>query len=227
MADTNTKPAPAHKRQKIQDSNKMMFLWITGASVVVGFAAVISWFLWQQTQFKMAIASEKEDTVATIRDNIEAVGELQDDIRILQTDPNLAATKAYKEQNPVEVILDALPADPNPLALGASIQNRLIGNTPGVRLERLNITPVGEGSTSRTNTENAISFNLVLVASNPNNLKKVLERFERSIRVIDINRLELERSGEGGEIQYTLTMSAQAYYEPEKLIELEDKKVDI
>lgn len=46
------KDAAIHKRQQIEQSSRVMFLWVAGASVIVGFALVISWFLVQQIIFK-------------------------------------------------------------------------------------------------------------------------------------------------------------------------------
>ena len=53
------KDAAIHKRQQIEQSSRVMFLWVAGASVIVGFALVISWFLVQQIIFKERVLGEK------------------------------------------------------------------------------------------------------------------------------------------------------------------------
>ncbi|HTK39365.1 MAG TPA: GspMb/PilO family protein [Patescibacteria group bacterium] len=209
------KQTAVHKRQKIQDSNKAMFIWVAAASVVVGFAAVVSWFLWQQTAFKMKIASEKEATVSTLKANNESVSKLRDDIRVLQTNANLQAAKTTDDDNAVQVVLDALPADGNPLALGASLQQKLIAGIPNLKLESLRVDPIDASASG----ENTISFTITVSSSDPNTLKELLSRFERSIRVIDIDTLQVQRS----DTKYTLNINAHAYYQPAKTITLEDK----
>ncbi len=212
MADKQT---AVHKRQKIQDSNKAMFVWVAGASVIVGFAIVVSWFLWQQITFKVRVAGAKEDTVNTLKTNNESVALLRDDIRVLQTNSNLKTSKTSGDENAVQVVLDALPADANPLALGASLQQKLIAGISGLKLESLQVEPIGEEGP----VDNKIPFTVSVSSSDPNKLKELLTRFERSIRVIDIDTINVEGSTEN----YTMTVSAHAYFEPAKVITLEDK----
>lgn len=213
------KQTAVRKRQKIQDSNKAMFLWVAGASVIVGFAVVVSWFLWQQTAFKMKVASAKEETVNTLKANNEAVTTLRDDIRVLQTNAALREAKLDDDSNAVQVVLDALPADANPLALGASLQQKLIAGISGLKLESLNVDPILQDDPE---SENIITFTVVVSAEDPNKLKDLLTRFERSIRVIDIDTLSVE----GSDDEYTMTISAHAYYEPAKTITLEDRNLE-
>lgn len=212
------KQTAVHKRQKIQASNKIMFAWVAGASVVVGFAVVISWFLWQQIDFRMKVASQKEQTVEVLKANNSTVESLRKDIRVLQTNPALSASRTSVDENPVQVVLDALPADANTLALGSSLQEKLLSDVSGLELQSLSVDPVIQGSSSGSNT---ISFSLAVTSGDVNKLKQLLTRFESSIRVIDIDDIKVERSIS----KYTMTISAHAYYEPEKSIILEDKPV--
>ena len=221
------KQTSVRKRQKIQDSNRVMFIWIAGASVIVGFAVVLSWFLWQQTAFRMKVASAKENTASILKRNNEAVSGLSDAIRLLNTNKNLLASVSNADDNAVQVVLDALPADPNSLALGASLQHELIGKIDGVRIESLSAEPLAIGEAADTSgatasSGNQISFSFEVTADTADPLKNLLARFEKSIRVIDIDTLEVERT----EDEYTLTVNGHGYYEPEKTITLEDKSVE-
>lgn len=210
------KQSAVGKRQGINDSNKTMFLWVAGASVVVGFALVFAWFLWQQIAFKTTVINAKNDTISQLEKNNDAVEILRDDIRVLRTNEALEQSKASPDQNPVQVILDALPADANELALGASLQKRFIDPVDGITLESLRVEPISDSS-----TDNSIDFSINVKAGSANPLRELLERFERSIRVIDIETMVLERSGSG----YTLSLNAKAYYEPALEITLDDKEI--
>lgn len=211
------------KRQKIESSNKMMFIWVAGMSVVVGFCAVIAWFLIQQIVFQSKVIGERNETVRTLEANNAAVDELRKNIRVLETDKNLLATpKAEPDEKALQIILDALPADANSLALGASLQKKIIGETDGVTVESLEVLPTSSEAVAGLDGEqsfvsedelqsaNSIPFRLVASAGNLDSLRNLLNRFERSIRTIDITKLELERSDD----KFTLTLDAQAYYEP-------------
>lgn len=231
MPESDKKQGAVRKRQQIKESSKSMFLWVAGMSVVVGFALVISWFLWQQIAFKTKVVDEKNDTVATLRQNTEAAEELRDNIRVLETNTALNDAKADDDDKALQVILDALPSDANSLALGASLQQVLSNGVSGLSVETLTVTPAFSEQEERTDstasstttgeTEGEIKFRMVVNSKNINAHRELLERFQRSIRVIDIDNLRLERNQDS----YTMTLDAHAYFLPAKQIELTDKVV--
>ncbi len=217
--------AETHKRQKIQDSNQTMFLWVAGMAAVVGLFGVVAWFLFQQVFFKAEVVGLKNDTVKTLKANNEAATQLRDNLRAYETNSALRASRVNDSQNALSVIIDALPSTANSSALGASLQERLIAGVPNLTLESLTVSPTGPSltapasSSGSTTSANTIQFNLVASSSDPNSLKEMLTRFEHSIRVIDIDNLSLERSDR----LYTMTIQAHAYYEPAKVIELREE----
>lgn len=214
------KQTAVHKRQKIQDSNKLMFIWVAGASVIVGFAVVICWFLWQKATHIMDIASAKEQTVGVLRANNDAVETLRKDILTLQTNSALLSSRTTTDENAVQVVLDALPADANPLALGASLQQRLLTEVPGLEVKSLKVDAINEEG--GVDTVGQVSFSLSVSASNPNTLTQLLRRLERSIRVINIDTLQVNRS----ENNYSMSIKAHAYYQLEKELILEDRELE-
>lgn len=224
---TDKKQGAVRKRQQIKESSKSMFLWVAGMSVVVGFALVISWFLWQQIAFQTKVVGEKNKTVDTLKQNIDAAKELRDNMRVLETNTALNDAKANREDKALQVILDALPSDANSLALGASLQQVLSRGVSGLRVESITVTPAASEkqtqskSRSKSANKNTLSFRMVVSSSNINAHRQLLERFERSIRVIDIDSLRFERSSDA----YTMTIDAHAYYEPAVQVELTEKAV--
>ena len=223
--------AALRKRQQIAQSNKMMFVWVAGVSVVVGIAGVLSVFLLQQMAFNQKVLNEKSNTISTLRDNNEAIVELKKNIRVLETNAALNASKARSEDKALQVILDALPADANSLALGASLQNKFFDGIDNLTLESLTVDPVagienvdGEEAVVEEGVEaeaNAITFRMSVSSTDANSLKELLQRFEKSIRVIKVRSITLERS----EDKLTMNIDASAFYEPAKKIELTDKVV--
>ena len=74
---------------------------------------------------------------------------------------------------------------------------------------------------SEETVDNQINFRMTVTSPNNDALKALLERFEKSIRVIDIDELKLERS----QSNFSMTIDGHAYYQPAKTIELREKVV--
>lgn len=227
MAEKDT--VALRKRAQIAKANKAMFLWVALASVVVSVAAVLVIVMTQKLFHNQRAIGELNSTVATLRENNENVPELENQVRMLGSDPALLRLRTNDTDNALRVILDALPAEPNPSALGASLQSRLFGN---ITVESVQITPVfadevaadaeEEGDTEETagSGANAISFQFT-VRGNSASLKELLDRLERSIRTIQVSNLRLEGSGN----DQTLSVNGEAYFMPAKRLEL--KNMDI
>lgn len=226
-----SKDTALRKRQQIASANRMMFLWVAGASVVIGFAIVGGYFLVQKLSFNQKVLNEKNHTVSVLKKNNAAVEELRNNIRLLNTNQNLNDAKAQGEDKALQVVLDALPADANSLALGSSLQNKLVSGINGLTLDSLKMDPVAgvendgdsvvQDASNSSTSGNQVTFTLVVSATDSNALKQLLQRFEASIRTIDINALTLESSG--GKL--TMTLAAHAYYEPAVNVQLKNKVV--
>ena len=222
MADPQ---AALRKRQQIAKSGQVMFIWVAGMAAVIGICAVVSFSLWQRLVFQTNIVNAKGTTLDTLRKNNKTIPTLSQNIQALSVDPNLNQLKANSSEQPLQVILDALPADGNSLSFGSSLQNSLLASASGISVQSLTVTPVGQELTDAAGTSSAnavstvttgnsgsstISFHLAVQAQNPDALKQLLANFEKSIRIIDIDNLSIERN----DTEYTMTLDAHAYYQP-------------
>lgn len=224
------KEAAIRKRTQIAKANRTMFLWIAGASAIIGCAIVVSVFLTQKLIFNEKVLAEKDKTISILKSNNAIVSELEDEVRVLDTNAALESVKADGEDQAIQVILDALPSEANSLALGASLQNILLANIPGLTIESLQVTPVSgiESLSSDTTSvdatsevsENEITFQFA-VTGDQAALRQVLTNLERSIRAIDITSLRIESQGS----KQLMTIQARAFYEPAKTVQLIDKVV--
>ena len=192
-------------------------------SAIVGVCAVLSWFLIQQLVFHTKVANETDKTVGTLKENVQTVEKLRENVRLLEVNPDLGSVKADPDEKALQVILDALPADNNTLALGASLQQKLIGTVDNVKIESLTVgqddgTQVPEAPLPEVQV---IPFTLVVSSPDVNALKDVMAKFERSIRTIGVGGLVLDRS----DAAYKLSMTGYAYYKPPVQVELKDKEV--
>lgn len=217
--------AAIRKRTQIAKANRTMFLWIAIASAIVGVGIVVSIFLFQNLIYNEKVLAEKLNTVATLENNNAVVDDLKDQVRVLDTNTALSSVKANPNDQALQVILDALPAEPNSLALGSSLQNKLLTGIPGLSVEVLQVDPVVGAETTTAASDvvagtNEITFKLA-VRGDQAALRQVLERLEHSIRTIVITSFRIEQNGATAE----MTIQGKAFYEPAKSIELQDKKV--
>jgi len=213
------------KRTQIAKANRVMFLWVAAVSAVVGLALVISIFLGQMLFFNERVLKEKDKTVATLAANNDSVTALESQIRALDANQALIDSKARPSDQALQVILDALPADANSLALGASLQNKLL---TGVTINSLQVDPVvgvetlgsGQSKSTASSGQPQINFRFS-VSGSAEALKNVLRNLESSIRTIDILSLKIENQGDAR----ALTVQARAFYEPSREVKLRDKTV--
>jgi hypothetical protein len=225
-----TKEAALRKRSQIAKANRTMFFWVAGASALVGIALVASVFLVQKIVFNEKVLAEKDRTVSTLQKNNDNIAELEAQVRILDSNQALNSAKASPTDQAIQVILDALPSDANFLALGASLQYKLLAGIPGLTLDSLQVDPViGVESLQldaiaavpgEAESQSEITFKFAVIGDEAA-LKEVLVRLERSIRAIDVVSLRIESQG----AQRILTVNGRAFYEPTRVVQLTDKVV--
>jgi len=222
------------KRSQIAKENRRMFMWVTGASVLFGFAIVISAFLVKTILFNEKVLQEKSQTQATLKYNNEQVDALKSEIRALDANQALIDSKAKYTDETLQVILDALPSEANSLALGASLQKKLLFGIDGLTLESLQVNPVvgiesldGDSAivdeaqySPEESPSSEILFNFS-ISGNEKSLTEALANLEKSIRTIDIISFKIENQGN----VRLLTAQARAFYEPAVKVELKDKVI--
>lgn len=218
------------KRQQIAKANRMMFLWVAGVSVVVGMAAVASLFLVQKALFNEKVLAEKSKTASTLVKNNAVVEELQNQIRVLNTNDALKNNMVTGETQPVQVVLDALPASANSSAFGASLQQRFL-KADGIQIDTLNVEPIRDvemlsGSARSSRSRNGeyqvqFSFGVSTDAGNAAALKDLLTRLGRSIRPITLTNVIIEAQGQ----RLVLRAEGYTYYQPSRTVDLKDKVI--
>ncbi len=225
------KNAAFRKRNQIMKANRTMFLWVAGVSVIFGVALVGIIFLTQMLIFNERVLAEKDRTIATLKSNNESIKELESQILVLDTNQSLASLKAKSDDQSIQVILDALPSEANSSALGSSLQDKLLANIDGLTLNSIKVDPVAGieylqdtdsfvGADSVSDAQNNITFKFS-VTGNETALKKALQNLENSIRTIDVVSLKIESQGDNR----VMTVDGQAFYEPQRVVELKDKVV--
>jgi hypothetical protein len=229
------KEVALRKRQQIAKANRMMFMWVAAISAVVGIAIVGSIFLYQKATYNEKVLDAKSKTASTLRDSNSAVPELENKIREMNTNQALMDSMAPNQTQPIRVVLDALPADANSPALGASLKEKFL-NDPALKIESLivdNIAGVESQEDSSVVEANAVAsdestsnqitfrFSVSVDIANTTALKDLLQRLERSIRAIDLTSLKIETQTD----RLLLAVEGRAFYEPAKTVELKEETV--
>lgn len=209
------------KRKAIADSSRTMFFWIAAMSAVVGLCIVVGIALARQIFFKAEVVGRMTDTLNIIKDNNKVASTLTSNVRVLETNAALNSVKSDADEKALQVILDALPADRNALALGASLQQNLLVGVDGLTIDSLAVDNSTSLVATTSSSENIIPIQLEVSATSASAIKDMLARIERSIRVIDVDSFTLERSDNS----YRATIAAHAYYQPEKKVELTQVQV--
>ena len=198
--------------------------------LIVGIAAVLILTFSQRLIYNEKVLAEKSNTAATLKHNNDIVGDLKDNIRVLNTNETLAKLRVPADKDSVQVVFDALPASANSAALGSALQSPELLGKSGIKLESLNIKPVAgvedssDGVVSETGSSaNAITFEFSVSTSvnNISALKDTVKRLERSIRAFNIQQLRVET--QGGSI--VMKASGEGYYEPARVVQLTEKEV--
>ena len=219
------------KRQQILKANQLMFLWVAGVSVVVGISLVLVVLLGQKIIYGEKVIAEKGKTVAALESNLKVIDELKDNIRVLNTNEALNSARINNRGSALQVVLDALPAEPNSAAMASSLQTQLLGGIPDVTLDSLRVTPVAgvEVSDEMSNAsdddsgENTIgfSFSVSVQKGSEAGLRDILLQLERSIRPFKLTTVSVETQGS----RIAMTVTGLGYYEPEQRLELRNKVV--
>jgi len=228
-----SKNVALRKRTQIAKANRMMFAWVAGVSAIFGVALVAAIFLTQMLLYNEKVLQEKARTISTLDSNNKNISSLESQIRVLDTNQALLSAKAKPEDQAIQVILDALPSDANSLALGASLQNKLLAGIPNLSLDSLQVDPVvgieslnGDATTvnaaalDESAVQNSISFRFS-VTGDEVSLKQALQNLEKSIRTINVTSFKIESQG----TKRVLSVEALAYYEPSRIVQLKDVTV--
>src|SRR5690606_36761282 len=157
----------------------------------------------------------------------------------LNTNEALKRNMLPGQEEPDQVVLNALPDVANSAACGSSLQRRFLevdGN--GLTLESLDVMPVLEAETGvfddagsadssglqASNSDYNIRFNFMVSASYDSSgpvFRNLLQRLERSIRPITLTNIQLEVQGD----RMMLQVEGETYYQPKRTAELTDKVV--
>lgn len=208
------------KRQQIANANKMIFVWVIIASVVVSLCGVTMQFMVRQAIFNQEIIAAKIETQSTLAQNIENVPKLKEEINALYADANLAKVKANPDDTTLKVILDALPTTDDGTALGASLQQVIL---PISGVDTSDLVTVASGgmlagapaveATDATVPMSDFSF---AASGDYARIRAMLGDLERTIRPMNVQTISFQNND--GQVKATVV--GVSYYSPQQTVKL-------
>lgn len=220
-------PQIVKKQSLIDKTRKSVILIVAGASVVIGALIVVSGILVQHLIFNSKVIAEQSKTLSVIEENIEQVPKLEADLTVLNTNEQLMDARSSSNAEALQTVLDALPAEPNRLALGASLEQKIFDGLPGLTVQSLSVdSSVGNAggatlqSSDSANGLGSLSFS-ASISGSPDTLKLALDRLQQSIRAMNVTRINGTASGNS----VTFNITGEAFYLQPVDLSLRSKEV--
>jgi len=220
--------APSTKRALIDKANTRIVIYVSVAAFILVFSLVATKTLISQAGYQNRIIAAKRVAVDQLKADITASGQLQNSYdaftgtssNAIGGNPN--GTGPQDGDN-AKIVLDALPSNYDFPGLTTSLENLLTAQN-GVKIDSISGTDqeatLGKNVSSSTPTPQPIPFS-VSVTGDYGGIQNVIATFERSIRPIQVQTLNI--NGTGSNVNMTVT--AQTYYQPAKSLNISKKEV--
>lgn len=211
------------KRILIDKANTTVVI-VTGiAAFVLVFCGVATKALISQAGYQNRVISAKKEAVQQLKTNIDAADALKSSYQgFTSTAQNVLGGNpggnGPQDGNNAEIVLAALPSSYDFPALATSLE-KLISSQ---NVEIQSITGTDDEVAQSANTQSAtpepvaIPFS-VSVRGNYDGVKNLVATFERSIRPVEVQTLNISGNNKDG---LSIDITAQTYYQPAKTLNI-------
>ncbi|MET1032951.1 MAG: type 4a pilus biogenesis protein PilO [Candidatus Saccharimonadales bacterium] len=222
------KTASFTKRALITKANSTMVYATAIAAFLVVFSAVASKALISQATYQNRVISVKKKALATLNGDLNAVNSLKESYQSFVGTPrnvlggNPTGTGDQDGDN-AKIVLDALPSKYDFPALATSLEKLI--NSQGLQIQGITGTDdeLAQAANKESTTPQPISVPFqVRVTGGYDATKNLLSVFERSIRPVQITKVEVS-GDKGGTV--TTTIDAKTFYQPEKSLKIQTQVV--
>jgi hypothetical protein len=215
------------KRVLIDKTNSTIVAMTATAAFVVIFALIASKTLVSQAAYQNRIIDAKKTAVSQLKNDIQATSSLVTAYKafvdtpqnVIGGDPNGTGAK---DGDNAKVVLDALPSKYDFPALATTLEKLL--TSQNVQIQSITGTDdelaQSGDQTSADPKPVAMPFQLS-VTGDYQSIQKLIDTFGSSIRPFQIQTMELS----GGQSNMTLTLTAQTYYQPEKVFSIQKETI--
>lgn len=216
------KTASLTKRTLITKANSRIVLSSGIAAFVVVFTLIAAKTLVSQASYQNRVIDAKKKALATLQSDLNARDSLVSSYKsFVDTPQNVLGGNPEgagdKDGDNAKITLDALPSKYDFPALATSLEKLI--TSQGLEITAISGTDdeaaQAANQTSSTPAPVPMPFQ-VQVAGSYEGIKNLINAFERSIRPIEVQKVEF--SGDEGSMNVMIT--AQTYYQPEKSLNI-------
>jgi len=214
--------APSTKRALIDKANTRIVIYVSVAAFILVFSLVATKTLVSQAAYQNRVISKKKVAVSQLKTDINATEDLKNSYdAFTHTTQNVLGGSpegnGAKDGNNAKIILDALPSSYDFPGLTTSLE-ALLGSQ-NVKIKSITGTDdevAQSANQSSTSPQPApIPFS-VSVEGDYNGIQNVISAFERSIRPMQIQTIDLS----GNQSSLTMNITAQTFYQPAKSLNI-------
>lgn len=206
------------KRLIIDKNNARVVMIVSIATFAVIFSLVAANTLRIQAGYQATIFKKKSAALDQITKNVTAMKELKSSYDgFVNTSTNviggLSSGGAEQDGNNAKIILDALPSRYDFPALTTNVE--VLVNISGAKMTGITGTDDEVAQAANINSPDPQAIEMpfqVTVSGDYTQIQKLVNAFERSIRPIKINTIEIT----GSQSSLNATISAVSYYQPGK-----------
>ena len=213
------------KRQQIQQANRTVFVWVAIAAAVVSAALVMTQFMVKQFIYNNKVYAAQVESNDTLVKNAAEYDSLKAEITKLVADPQLTKLRVDPADNPLQVIIDAMPTTDDRIGLAASLQ-QIILTQSGAKIDGIGFVDQSSGLAAPSGSV-PTGVNLVTVSftasGSYDTIKSLLDRVHRSIRPINVTSLKLT----GSNSLMKAEIQAVTYYATPKTTDLKKEKISV
>lgn len=216
------------KHDLIDKANTRIVVYVSVAAFIAVFSLVATKTLVSQAAYQNRVINAKRVAVNQLKSDITASSQLQSSYDAWTSTSQNAiggspTGSGAQDGDNAKIVIDALPSTYDFPGLTTSLENMLTSQS-GIKIDSISGTDqeatLGGNVTSTTPQPQPIPFSIA-VSGDYGSLQNVIGTFERSIRPIQVQTLNL--NGTNGNLSMTIT--AQTFYQPAKSLNINKKVV--
>jgi hypothetical protein len=217
------------KRALITKANSTMVVATGIAAFVFIFAAVASKALFSQASYQNRVISQKKKALSTLKSDINAVSTLKSSYKsFVETPRNVLGGNPVgtgdQDGNNAKIVLDAMPSKYDFPALTSSLEKLITAQGLGIQAINGTDEEVQQSGNQSSPTPQPVAVPFqIRVNGSYDGIKNLLTVFERSIRPIQVRKVEIDAAAQGGNM--TAIIDAQTFYQPEKNLTIKTEVV--
>lgn len=216
------------KRLQIDKANVHIVIAISVAIFFLIFSLIAGKTLVSQMQYQAKLISKKQHAKDTLEENKRNTDKLVTSYKTFVSTPEnviggSSTGQGDRDGDNARLVLDALPSKYDFPALTTSLEKIL--TQPGAAVDSINGTDDEVNQTPNQKNANPQPVEIpfeVVVATNYPTVQNLLATLEKSIRPIQLQSLTLA-VGDTSELK--LTIKANTYYQPEKILDIKKETV--